>query len=537
LRRFALIRSLETQDHRAWTMGATVSCDERVTAYLRGANLRERKLIQLVRPLSGGVEAAEHEAAIAAIAEALSPSVSEWPLIRVAAATWTDARESALVAAKRAGMSLAALDLSRFADHRPEWEELCALLARESALNRTAFWLGSGDAAIDPESRAAADHLLAELEAPLLFYAGSFAAEVPVRTVSLPKLDRRAQTRLWVAVLSTTANSVNGEVERIAQQFDLGPSDISRVVSMAAARAARDSRRNAGISGSDLWAACREHVALGLEELARRIEPCFTWEDIVVPPIVLAQLREIASQVDQRARVYETWGFGEKLGRGRGISVLFAGASGTGKTMAAEVIAKHLDLDLYRIDLSGIVNKYIGETEKNLRRVFDAAERSGALLFFDEADALFGTRTEVRDSHDRYANIEVNYLLQRMEDYSGLAVLATNRKQSLDQAFLRRLRFVIDFPFPDAEHRRRIWQRVFPSASRTGALDYNALARLEVPGGNIRSIAVNAAFLAAGEDAPITTLHVMRAAAREFAKMERGIGAAEFGAYAEAVRR
>src|SRR5205085_1824285 len=159
------------------------------------------------------------------------------------------------------------------------------------------------------------------------------------------------------------------------------------------------------------------------------------------------------------------WGFGEKLGRGRGISVLFAGASGTGKTMAAEVIARHLALDLYRIDLSGVINKYVGETEKNLRRVFDAAERSGAILFFDEADALFGTRTEVRDSHDRYANIEVNYLLQRMEDYSGLAILATNRKQALDQAFLRRLRFVVDFPFPDVDNRRRIWQRVFPAAA------------------------------------------------------------------------
>jgi SpoVK/Ycf46/Vps4 family AAA+-type ATPase len=208
-----------------------------------------------------------------------------------------------------------------------------------------------------------------------------------------------------------------------------------------------------------------------------------------------------------------------------------------GKTMAAEVIANELRLDLYCIDLSGVINKYVGETEKNLRRVFDAAERSGAILFFDEADALFGTRTEVRDSHDRYANIEVNYLLQRMESYSGLAILATNRKQALDPAFLRRLRFVVDFPFPDFDHRRRIWQRVFPAEALLDQLDYGALARLEISGGNIKTIAINAAFLAAAADSPITTLHVMRAAAREFAKLDRVITAPEFGTYAEMVRK
>jgi SpoVK/Ycf46/Vps4 family AAA+-type ATPase len=235
--------------------------------------------------------------------------------------------------------------------------------------------------------------------------------------------------------------------------------------------------------------------------------------------------------VANRDQVYEAWGFGAKLSRGRGISALFSGPSGTGKTMAAEILANHLMLDLYRVDLAGVVSKYIGETEKNLRRVFEAAEQSGAILFFDEADALFGKRTEVKDSHDRYANIEVNYLLQRMEDYRGLAVLATNMKSVLDNAFLRRLRFLVEFPFPDADSRRRIWQRVFSPRAPVDGLDYNFLARFEIAGGSIRNIALNAAFLASHKKVPIGMDHVMRATRREYSKIDKLITQAEFGPY------
>jgi SpoVK/Ycf46/Vps4 family AAA+-type ATPase len=274
-----------------------------------------------------------------------------------------------------------------------------------------------------------------------------------------------------------------------------------------------------------------------VEDLAQRIEPAHEWGDLVLPEEAMRQLREIADQVAGRPTVYGAWGFGRKLSRGRGITALFAGPSGTGKTLAAEVLAKHLGLDLYRIDLAGVVNKYIGETEKNLRRVFQAAQESGAILFFDEADALFGKRTDVKDSHDRYANIEVNYLLQLMEDYRGLAILATNRKSSLDVAFLRRLRFLVDFPFPDAASRRRIWEKAFPAEAPVAGLDYEVLSRMEIPGGNIRNIALNAAFLAAGEGSPIGTVHVMQAARREYAKMEKMVTEAEFGAHAKKVKR
>ena len=285
------------------------------------------------------------------------------------------------------------------------------------------------------------------------------------------------------------------------------------------------------LTAEDAWHACRDKSGGNSAVLAQRLTPCYTWDDIVLPDDLMRQLREIADQVAARAQVYERWGFGARLPRGRGINALFSGPSGTGKTMAAEILANHLQLDLYRIDLAGVVSKYIGETEKNLRNVFDAAEQSGAILFFDEADALFGKRTEVKDSHDRYANIEVNYLLQRMEDFRGLAILCTNRRSALDRAFLRRLRFLVEFPFPDGENRRMIWQKVFPSQAPMAPFDPSALSRLEISGGNIRNIALNAAFLAAGQNTNIGMEHVLHAARREYSKIDKMLTEAEFGSH------
>jgi SpoVK/Ycf46/Vps4 family AAA+-type ATPase len=265
-----------------------------------------------------------------------------------------------------------------------------------------------------------------------------------------------------------------------------------------------------------------------LDTLAQRIESHMTWDDLVLPVSETSLLRQIAEHVAQRIKVYEKWGFGQKMNRGLGISALFAGDSGTGKTMAAEVIATHLRLDLYRIDLSAVVSKYIGETEKNLRRLFDAAENGGAILFFDEADALFGKRSEVKDSHDRYANIEINYLLQRMESYRGLAILATNMKSALDQAFLRRLRFVVNFPFPGAAERKAMWQRVFPARVPTLNLDCDRLARLNMTGGNIYNVALSASFMAARDGTPVTMPLVLDAARAEFRKLERPINEQDF---------
>jgi SpoVK/Ycf46/Vps4 family AAA+-type ATPase len=251
----------------------------------------------------------------------------------------------------------------------------------------------------------------------------------------------------------------------------------------------------------------------------------------VLPSAQKRTLRAIAAQLRQRNLVYEQWGFAAKSQRGLGISALFYGPSGVGKTMAAEVLAAELRLDLYHIDLSQVVSKYIGETEANLRRVFDAAEDNGAILLFDEADSLFGVRSQVKDSHDRYANIEVSYLLQRMESYRGLAILTTNMRQGIDRAFLRRIRFAVEFPFPDAAHRAAIWRGVFPAATRTDGLDYERLAHLRLAGGSIRNIALNGAFLAAETGEPVRMRHLRRAAEAEYAKLERRMTPTEAAAW------
>jgi SpoVK/Ycf46/Vps4 family AAA+-type ATPase len=267
----------------------------------------------------------------------------------------------------------------------------------------------------------------------------------------------------------------------------------------------------------------RSRSSAALAAVATRIVPRADWDDIVLPADALAQLRELCQRIDQRTRVFEEWGFGRTLSRGRGTTALFSGGSGTGKTMAAEVIARALGLDLYRVDLARSVSKYIGETEKNLDRVFNAAQAAAAILFFDEADALFGKRSEVKDAHDRYANLEVSYLLQKMEEYEGLAILATNLAEHLDQAFTRRLAAHIYFPFPDASARLEIWKRAWPrEVPLASDIDLPSIARdLKVAGGNIHNIALAAAFSAAGNGGIVSRAHVLHAVRREHQKAGR----------------
>jgi SpoVK/Ycf46/Vps4 family AAA+-type ATPase len=310
--------------------------------------------------------------------------------------------------------------------------------------------------------------------------------------------------------------SPDGNVDVLVSQFDLNERSIRAACAEILGRKGSSSDLNKMV-----WDACRVQARAHLCDLAQRIEPAATWDELVLPAMQAHTLREIAVHVRQRSKVYEEWGFAARCSRGLGISALFAGASGTGKTMAAEVLANELHLDLFRIDLSQVVSKYIGETEKNLRRVFHAAEEGGAILLFDEADALFGKRSEVKDSHDRYANIEISYLLQRMEAYRGLAILTTNMKSALDTAFLRRIRFVVQFPFPDASQRKEIWRRIFPSDTPIEGLDMNKLARLNVTGGNIRNIALHAAFLAADAGEQVRMQHLLRAARSEYAKLDK----------------
>lgn len=344
-----------------------------------------------------------------------------------------------------------------------------------------------------------------------LHLAGSAVADIAKPT-------HAEQQAAWSQALG---NQAGASPALLGGQFRLGLQDIQGIAASALAEPSGD-------LPTKLWDACLQASRPQMDALAQRLNPLATWEDLVLPADELGLLRQIAGQVSNRMAVFEEGGFGERMNRGFGISALFAGESGTGKTMAAEVIANALRLNLYRIDLSAVVSKYIGETEKNLRKLFDAAEDGGAILFFDEADALFGKRSEVKDSHDRYANIEINYLLQRMEAFQGLAILATNMKAALDPAFLRRLRFVVNFPHPGTAERRQMWEKVFPPRTATQALDFQRLARLNVSGGNIHTIALNAAFLAASAKVPVAMEHVLEAARAEFKKLERPLNEADF---------
>lgn len=344
----------------------------------------------------------------------------------------------------------------------------------------------------------------------------------PAVTIDVERPIGMERKWLWETALGPATGQLNGRLDAIVDQFRLSPQAIRSAGIDALSRL-----DDAALLDDLVWDAGRSQSRPQLDDLARRIEANTGWDDLVLPEPQLALLREIALHLKHYRTVYEEWGFAGKGPRGTGISALFSGASGTGKTTAAEILANELRLDLYRIDLSSVVSKYIGETEKNLRRIFDAAESGGAILLFDEADALFGKRSEVRDSHDRYANIEVSYLLQRIENYRGLAILTTNMRSALDPAFLRRIRFIVTFPFPDASQRSGIWRRMFPPATPLSGLDWDRLAQLNVAGGNIRNIALNAAFLAAADRQPVTMSHILRAAQGEYQKIERTLTVSE----------
>lgn len=268
---------------------------------------------------------------------------------------------------------------------------------------------------------------------------------------------------------------------------------------------------------------------------AAKITPRYTWDDIVLPEDKKEQLREVCNYVKHHANVSESLRF-QKPSRGKGINVLFSGPSGTGKTMAAEIIARELKLDIYKIDLSIVVSKYIGETEKNLNGIFKKAEQCDAILFFDEADAIFGKRTEVRDAHDRYANIEINYLLQKMEEHEGIAILATNMSKYIDNAFLRRMRFIVEFPFPSEEDRLSMWQKRFPEKTTLDQIDFVFLSKLQITGGKIENIALAATFLAAKSSDKIKMEHVIKAAKKELLKTSKIYGKEEYDKYLDWIK-
>ncbi len=522
---------IEIADQHSITL-SPLRISECVLHYLVGVRQLDERLNGIVKPLraTNALLVTSHETLagrIAKLCEQHAGGEAGLPCIQLGGDDVEAKRTIAANVAAALGLNLYVLSAPFLPTEAHELETFSHLWERDAALNGCALLVEWDEMAAADAMRIHALMRFVDTARCLLFVNSRerrHFSRRPVVTFDVRRPGPQEQRAVWLDALGATAASLNGEVETLISQFHLSASSIQ------AASVEAGLEDDVDLSGR-LWNVCRTLARPRLDDLAQRIEPAATWDDLVLPKEQCATMHNITVHVRQRTRVYETWGFSAKGGRGLGISALFAGASGTGKTLAAEVLATELRLDLYRIDLSQVVSKYIGETEKNLRRVFEAAEEGGAILLFDEADALFGKRSEVKDSHDRHANIEVSYLLQRMEAYRGLAILTTNMKDALDTAFLRRLRFVVQFPFPDVALRTEIWRRVFPSATPLDNLDMGKLARLHVPGGNIRNIALNAAFLAADEGVPVSMSHLLSAARTEYGKLEKSLSEAETGGW------
>jgi len=455
----------------------------------------------------------------------------------------TGKRGAAQALAGSVGANLITAELSRVAE-KPEFDRLLTALDREARLHDAVLYLSETDA-FQADALASQQRLLQQKLAQFpgtVILAGPnplLPEEVPrqtILTIAFEPPTFRERREFWRGKLEAAElRLTDAELDNLASRFRLTEGRIelavNRAVQISMWRAAKSAVSGANPASvtrprpnlEDLYQGARSQSGQDLAKLARKIEPHYSWADIVLPEDPIQQLREICGQAEYRHVVFNAWGFERKLSLGKGLNALFSGPPGTGKSMAAEVIAHELRLDLYRIDLSQVISKYIGETEKNLDRIFAAAETSNSILFFDEADALFGKRSEVRDSHDRYANIEISYLLQKMEEYQGVSILATNLRQNLDEAFVRRLQAIVEFPFPDEKYRLQIWKLAFPGDAPLGAdVDFERLAHeVKLAGGNIKNMALAAAFYAAADGGTIHMPHLTHAARREHQKLGR----------------
>lgn len=557
---------------------SALRADERIVNYLKGLNYLDDRLAPLFVPfdVAVGVEELPESQATAVHLAVQHLQQGASPVQLVGADPLSQQLVAQAVAAAL-DLHLYRLPVELLPAQAGELETLARLWQRESILLPVALYLDAQDVdgPAQPEAPASPTistlhRFLARSQGPILIGTRDIRPGLGAVTtaVEVDKPTPAEQQAIWAAALASEQNAVSGEqfaVEGpalLAGQFNLNGVTIRQIVHRVTAQNIEEDtesespHKHQASRLTQLWDASLLTSRPRLDVLAQRLDAKATWDDIVLPAEELTLLQRIAGQVRQRSLVYDEWGFRARMNRGLGINALFAGESGTGKTMAAEVIANELRLNLYRIDLSAVVSKYIGETEKNLRRLFDAAEDGGAILFFDEADALFGKRSEVKDSHDRYANIEINYLLQRMETYRGLAILATNMKNALDNAFMRRLRFIVNFPFPGPAERQAMWAKVYPPQTQVvndeylaamaaqverGELEQEALeklaqekvdlarlARLNLTGGNIHNVALNAAFLAAHAGTPVTMSLILSAARSEFRKLGRPLREADF---------
>ncbi len=507
--------------------------DERILHYLTGIQQLDQRLVGLVEPIETSVSflVESHQK----IADRLMNlwvqafevgGADRLPVLQLLGEDGVSKGAIAQAVCQTLGLNLYRIPAETLATDAAQFNLFVLLCEREYALANRVFWLDcDGIDGSDSVREQMIARLVDQLNCPLILTRPDRQRQRsrPIITVEISAPTPKEQRLVWQTSLEAIQVPVQpSEISCLVDHFNLSTSAIQ-----SASFQVRSHDADQQPIFNQLWGICRQQARPRLDELAQRIEAYGDWDDLVLPEKEHQVLRDITAHVKQRSQVYENWGFERKNPRGLGISALFSGASGTGKTTAAEAIAQVLDLDIYRIDLSAVVSKYIGETEKNLRRIFDAAEGGGVILLFDEADSLFGKRSEVKDSHDRNANLEVSYLLQRMETYRGLAILTTNLKGSIDSAFMRRIRFIVQFPFPDAAQRADIWRRVFPAQAPTEGLDFDKLAKLSIAGGNIRNIALNAAFIAADAGEAVQMRHVLRSAKSEYVKLERPLTDAE----------
>jgi hypothetical protein len=500
LRRWSLLRLLDTSS----PINSPLTVDERVLHHLTGAGYLDSELATIARPLPvrTQVPAPLHRAA-----ESVATAWSHHRAVLLSGPQAANLQLVAAAAGAAHGRQVLLVSVDDLPTDATARQRTARLIERETVLSGHAWALCLDGA--DPAERAAAPRAIADLDVPLAVLCDEDTAVSSDAFVRVPVNRLSAADR--VALLRSAlrrAGAPEQHAEEAAGTFDLTAAD--------AEEAARDTAL-----GAPLWQACRERARPSLSGLAQVLRPAARWSDLVVPEAQAAQLRALVAAVRHRTTVLDDWGFADRTAAEPGATALFVGPSGTGKSFAAQVVAGELGLDLVQVDLSQVTSKYIGETEKNLRRVFAAAEDSAAVLLFDEADALFGPRSEVHDSHDRYANLETAYLLQRLERFRGLAVLTTNARSALDRAFTRRLRTVVNFPHPDPAMREALWRRAFPPATPVDGLDPAKLAHLDLAGGEIASVALVAAYLAAADRGPVAHHHVVTAARWELAKSGR----------------
>ncbi|MFE9354481.1 ATP-binding protein [Streptomyces olivaceoviridis] len=511
-------------------LARTLRVPDRITAHLLGDDTPDPRIVDLLVPwqvVPGADDAS-------GLARALATGVPLAYLREEQGGAGTALAASALT---RAGRGVLGVGLDRLA-RDPNPTEAVRVLSREARLTTAGLVCAPLDALTREPDKTEIIRLVTDVPVPAVLigrlpWDATWSSRPPL-LLHAPRVEPTARAALWThAYPAPIPPDLN--LTHLLSPFLLTPDQITRAAQGASQAATLD---GGTLHPDHIRAGARSQNAAGLDRLARRIEPAVSWPDLVLPPDTLTQLRELTARARHRDRVLGEWGMRPGGGRGRGVTALFAGDSGTGKTMSAEVIAADLGLDLYTVDLATVIDKYVGETEKNLERIFSEAAGINGVLLFDEADAIFGKRSEVKDAHDRYANVESAYLLQRMETFDGLAILATNLRANLDDAFTRRLDLVIDFPVPDPAQRRALWDRCLgPALPRTTDLDLDFCAEsFELAGGNIRSVAVTAAYLAAESGTPVTMADLIHAVQREYQKLGRLTLASEFGPYMSLLR-